>query len=78
VLPRSSTANKAEAEQRWAQTQTIEQHQLQELIALRTECHANFPARKFWRDTARWQKRNNPGRIQLRLKVQTNPLKLLI
>jgi len=25
-------------EQRWAQTQTIEQRQLQELIALRTEC----------------------------------------
>jgi hypothetical protein len=43
----------------------LEQHQLQGLIALRT-LPCEFPARKFWRDTARWQERNFPGRILLR------------
>jgi hypothetical protein len=74
VLPRSSTASQgggADADHRTAaSTARVDR------VARRAPCE--FPARKFWRDTARWQ-RNHPVRIQLRpLKVPTNPLKLLI
>ena len=61
-----------------AQTQTIEQHQLQELIALRTECDANCQHRSF----GETQRAGRCGIIQgacyCALKVPRNLLKLLI
>jgi hypothetical protein len=76
VLPRSSTASQAEAEQRWAQTQTIEQHQLQ-LIALRTDAtripSSEVLARQAWGKSGIFQ-----GASYCALNLSTRDLKLLI
>ena len=65
-------------EQRWAQTQTIEQRQLQELIALRTECHADSQLGCFDETQGVGRSGRIQGASNCALNVPTNPFKLLI
>ena len=61
-----------------AQTLTIEQHQLQELIALRTECRANSMHRSFGETQRAGRSGIIQGACYCALKVPRNLLKLLI
>ncbi len=67
---------KAEAEQRWAQTQTIEQHQLQ-LIALRTDA-MRIPGQEVFAGQACGRSGIFQGASYCALKIPKGPLKLLI